>query len=249
MVAAERVDGGHQSNTFRFSFANQPDGPFMPAFTIAGADRPKVAELPSNWQGKLYVKVESTDASPSQLACDQLRVDAMAISHRSDISPYAQGDLIVSFIDLVKDSTFPIVLYRPSSVITDLGLYGSSHVGSLGGIVKPTNVDGILQLDLIKTDYFHDTSYPTFLYYNPYGSKKTIVIDVGSEAKDLYDAVSNSFVLKNTRGNTTFIIPPDTACVVVLTPAGGLLTHDGPHTFINRVIVDSNNEFQEQSRD
>jgi len=101
------------------------------------------------------VKVESTDVSKGRLARDQLRVDAMAISYRSDIGPYAQGDLIVSFIDLLKDCTVPIVLYRPATVVTDLGLYGSAHVGNLGGIIKPTNLEKILRLDLLKTDYSH----------------------------------------------------------------------------------------------
>ena len=121
----------------------------------------------------------------------KLSVDAMAISYRSSIGPFAQGDAVVTFIDLLKEATVPIVLYRPASATTDLGLYGSSHVGILGGIIKPTNVEHILQLDLLKTDYFHAEAYPTFLYYNPHASAKTVEIDVGPEAKDIYDAVSD----------------------------------------------------------
>jgi hypothetical protein len=56
----------------------------------------------------------------------------MAISYQSDIGPFAQGDQVVSFIDLLNDATVPIVLYRPTNATTDLGLYGSSHVGILG---------------------------------------------------------------------------------------------------------------------
>jgi len=187
------------------------------------------------------VKVESTDVSKGRLARDQLRVDAMAISYRSDIGPYAQGDLIVSFIDLLKDCTVPIVLYRPATVVTDLGLYGSAHVGNLGGIIKPTNLEKILRLDLLKTDYFHGPAYPTFLYYNPYTMPNSVELDLGPEPKDVYDAVSKEFVLRNVSGMAQIIISPDTARVVALAPANGKLTHDGTHVLIDGVIVDYNN--------
>ena len=144
----------------------------------------------------------------------------MAVSYCDTIGPFAQGDLVVTFINLLNEASVPIVLYRPASAATDLGLYGSSHVGILGGIIKSTNVEGILQLDLLKTDYFHAKAYPTYLYYNPHTSAKTVEIDVGPEASDIYDAVSDQLIQKNVRGRDTFIIPADTARVVVLAPAG-----------------------------
>jgi hypothetical protein len=165
----------------------------------------------------------------------------MAISYRSDIGPYAQGDLIVSFIDLVKSYTVPIVLYRPATVVTDLGLYGSAHVGNLGGIIKPTNIEKILRLDLLKTDYFHGPAYPTFLYYNPYPTAKSVGLDLGAEPKDIYDTVCKSFLLRNVHGNAQIIIPPDTARVLVLAPLNGKLTREGNHVLIGGVIVDYRN--------
>jgi hypothetical protein len=162
----------------------------------------------------------------------------MAISYRSEIGPYAQGDLVVSFIDLLKASTVPIVLYRPAAVVTDLGLYGSSHVGNLGGLIKPTNVERILSLDLLKTDYFHLPAYPTFLYYNPYGQPNVVEAELGEEPKDLYDTVSKAFLLRNARGKTPISLDPNSARVLVLAPAGGRLSREGPHTLINGVVVD-----------
>ncbi|MDB6068389.1 MAG: hypothetical protein JWR26_4597 [Pedosphaera sp.] len=241
VVAAERVDQGHVNNAFRFSYAVNPDGPFTEAFSIVGSGSARLKELPSSLHGKLYVRAESTDHSSVQTAHDQLRVDAMAISYRSDIGPYAQGDLIVSFIDLVKNYTVPIVLYRPETVVTDLGLYGSAHVGNLGGVIKPTNVEKILQLDLLKTDYFHGPAYPTFLYYNPYPRPKGVELDLGAESQDAYDAVTKDFVLRNRHGKVRITIPPNTARVVVLAPAGKELTHEGAHTLIGGVIVDYRN--------
>jgi hypothetical protein len=197
-----------------------------------------VAELPDSLRGRFYLKGESTDRSPGRGKRDRLRVDAMAIAYRSEVGPFAQGDLVVSFIDLLKDATVPILLYRPESVVTDLGLYGSSHVGILGGIVKPTNVEKILQLDLLKTDYFHGPAYPTFLYYNPHARPKSVKLDAGPEARDFYDAVSNDFVQRKARGAISISIPPHSARVLVTAPAGGQLTRDGERTLINGVVVD-----------
>lgn len=241
VVAAERVDKGHLDNAFRFSYANNSNGPFTEAFSIKHSGLPQLKELPSALHGKLYVKAESTDGSKGQLCCDELCVDAMAISSRSEIGPYAQGDLIVSFIDLVKGCTVPIVLYRPATVVTDLGLYGSAQVGNLGGVIKPTNVEKILRLDLLKTDYFHGPAYPTFLYYNPYPTAKSVELDPGAEPTDIYDTVSKGFLRRNIRGRTQITIPPDTARVVVFAPAKGKLTHEGKHFLIGGVIVDYRN--------
>ncbi len=237
VVEAARIDGGHAGNTFQFSYANRPEGPYKPAFSVSSNDPATVVELPAALRKKLYVKAESNDKSLGGSGRDRLVVDAMAISYQSDISPFAQGDLVVTFIDLLNEATVPIVLYRPASATTDLGLYGSSHVGILGGIIKRTNVEKILQLDLLKTDYFHAKAYPTYLYYNPYGSAKSVSVEVGSAAMDIYDAVSDQFLQKNVQGRARITIASDTARIVVLTPAGGNLLREGSRTLIDNVIV------------
>jgi hypothetical protein len=237
VVAAERIDGGHVGNAFHFSFASDPAGPYTEAFSVSGVESAQVVKLPESLRGKLYVKVESSDRGAAWGGQDQLAVDAMAISYRSEIGPFAQGDQVVTFVDLLEEATVPIVLYRPAAATTDLGLYGSSHVGILGGIIERTNVECILQLDLLKTDYFHAAAYPTFLYYNPYASAKTVKIDVGPEATDVYDAVTNQFLERNVRGSAEVTIPADSASIVVLAPAGGKLRRDGKRTLIGDVVV------------
>jgi hypothetical protein len=92
-------------------------------------------------------------------------------------------------------------------------------------------------LDLLKTDYFHGRAYPTYLYYNPYGSAKTVRIELGDEARDVYDAVSDQFFQQNVHGRARITIPPDTARIVVLTPVGGKIMHEGRRTVIDNVIV------------
>jgi hypothetical protein len=161
----------------------------------------------------------------------------MAITYRDTIGPYAQGDAVVSFVDLIKNASVPIVLYRPASAATDLGLYGSSQVGILGGLIRTTNVAGILQLDLLKTDYFHDRAYPTYLYYNPYAEAKTVEIEAGSNPSDLYDAAANEFVSKNVKGQTSFTVAPDTSRILVVAPAGLNVVHLGKKTLLGDIVV------------
>jgi hypothetical protein len=237
VVDAERIDGGHADNVFGFSFASSPDGPYTPAFSVSGAKSAQVVELPASLRNKLYVKAESSLPATASSGRDTLAVDAMAISYQSDVGPFAQGDQVVTFIDLLNDATVPIVLYRPTTATTDLGLYGSSHVGILGGIIKPTNVAGVLQLDLLKTDYFHAPAYPSYLYYNPHASVQTVDIDVGPEPVNIYDAVSGQFLQSDVRGRSSISIPADAARIVVLTPAGGELRREGHRTIIDDVVV------------
>jgi hypothetical protein len=70
---------------------------------------------------------------------------------------------------------------------------------------------------------------------------KSVELDLGPERKDVYDAVSKEFVLRNVNGTAQIIISPDTARVVVLAPANGKLARDGTHVLIGGVIVDYNN--------
>ena len=238
VVAAERTSRGSNGNAFRFSYSSEPDGPFREAFHLTNSSQAQAVELPAALRGKLYVRVESTDRSPGRLAPDRLKVDAMAISYCSETGPFAQGDLVVSFVDLVKNCTVPIVLYRPETAATDLGLYGSSHVGMLGGIVKPTNVERILRWDLLKTDFFRAPAEPTFLYYNPDDHAQIIEVEVGSEARDVYDTVSSAFLVRNVQGKAHITIPPDAARVLVFTPAGGRLLREAKRTLLDGVLID-----------
>jgi hypothetical protein len=237
VVDAKRIDGGHANNEFQFSVASEPDGSFTPLFSVADSEPPHLAKLPPELRDKVYVKVASASPATSSDACDRLSVDAMAITYRDALGPFAQGDAVVSFVDLIDDARVPIVLYRPANVATDLGLYGSSQVGILGGIVRPTNVSGILQLDLLKTDYFHQPAYPTYLYYNPHDSTQNVEIDVGPKPKDLYDAAVDQVVTKNVSGATSFSMAPDTARVITVVPAGLAQHQDGKRTLIGDIVV------------
>jgi hypothetical protein len=117
--------------------------------------------------------------------------------------------------------------YLNQTGATNLGLYGSSHVGIFGAIVKTTNVERILQLDCLATDYFNDEAYPTYLYFNPYDSNQIVDINVGPNSMDIYDAVSGTFLQIGVIGDTSFTIDANSAALTVLTPSGGIVSLDG----------------------
>ncbi|MBC7317672.1 hypothetical protein H5T57_00210 [Candidatus Bipolaricaulota bacterium] len=137
------------------------------------------------------------------------------------VSPYATGDAV-----------------RNKWAKTDFALYAGSHAGVFGALISPTNVPGILSIDLLATDYFCLPAYPTYLYYNPYAEEKEIEIEVGLEAKDLYDTVSKTFVARDVSGVAKLLIPPDSARVVVFIPAGKEVVHEGGKLLVEGIVVD-----------
>jgi hypothetical protein len=141
------------------------------------------------------------------------------------ISPLATGDVNRN---RYQDQTGP----------TNLGLYGSSHVGIFGGIITPTNDEKILQLDCLATDYYHDEAYPTYLYYNPYDVNKTVEINVGPDMMSLYDTTTEKFLATNVSGLASFQLSADSAAVVVVVPADGIMIYEGTKTLINNITVD-----------
>ncbi|MCF6269114.1 MAG: T9SS type A sorting domain-containing protein [Melioribacteraceae bacterium] len=143
--------------------------------------------------------------------------------NKYNLSPYATGDAITG-----------------GWAATNLALYGSSHVGILGGIIETTNVEKILKIDLLKTDYFHQPAYPTYLIYNPFSEAKEIQFELPNGTYDLYDAASNVFISSNASGLINIQIPDDSALLLVLTPSGGEIEFDLHKMLIDGVVVDYN---------
>jgi hypothetical protein len=136
--------------------------------------------------------------------------------------PYATGD--------------PIALkWGPA---TDLGLYGSSYAGLLGGIVRRTSDEKILALDCLATDFFHPRAYPTFLIYNPYEQARTVEMEIGPKRCDLYDAATGNYLVRGQAGVSRFTVPGDRAMVLVLVPPEAKYGREGDHFLMDEVIVD-----------
>ncbi|MEZ5042830.1 MAG: LamG-like jellyroll fold domain-containing protein [Saprospiraceae bacterium] len=121
---------------------------------------------------------------------------------------------------------------------TNLALYGTSSIGYLGAIVAKTNDPKILKIDLLKTDFYKEAAYPTYLLFNPYSTSKTVELAVGDDLVDLYDALSESFILESASGIVAIIIPANEAVVLTLAPAGGAVSYHQNKMLINGVVVD-----------
>ena len=121
---------------------------------------------------------------------------------------------------------------------TNLALYGTSSIGYLGSIIESTNVEKILKLDLLKTDFYHSTAYPTYLLYNPYTTTQTVQFDAGATSVDMYDALSETFIARNVSGLTPLSITADKAVIVTLTPVNGAITYNRNKLLVNNVVVD-----------
>ena len=121
---------------------------------------------------------------------------------------------------------------------TNLSLYSSSHVGYLGAIVHKTNVEGILLLDLNKTDFFGNNTFPRFLVYNPYNTVKNVAIPLGTSVYDIYDAISEKIILHGVTGSPTVPVGPDSVRMLVYLPSGTTLTEKGRNLYAGNSIVD-----------
>jgi hypothetical protein len=152
---------------------------------------------------------------------------ASVISHESlkqiwnNVNLFARGDAILG-----------------GWATTNLALYGASHVGYLGAIVHKTNVDGILILDLNKTDFFGTNTFPRYLVYNPYNSDKNVTISLGAASYDIYDAISEKILLHGASGNTAVAVGPDSVRLLVYLPSGATLTEKGRNLYAGDNVAD-----------
>jgi hypothetical protein len=103
---------------------------------------------------------------------------------------------------------------------TNLSIYSSSSVGYLAGLIDPTNVDGILLLDVNKTDFFGQNAFPSFLVYNPHQTDKLITLSLGSSVFDIYDAISEITLQSGATGDVSVNAKADEAMLLVYLPAG-----------------------------
>lgn len=147
-------------------------------------------------------------------------------AHENLKGPVAQGD-------------GPLWVPGQNPEESQFSVYGSGHVGIFGSIISTTNVKGILQLNLLATDFFSDKAYPSFLYYNPYDTSKKVSIKVEKGKKvDLYNTVSGSFVARNVSSSKKIKLAPESAAVIVCVPSGGTITYEGSKMLVDGIVVD-----------
>jgi hypothetical protein len=123
--------------------------------------------------------------------------------------------------------------------VSMFSIYSSAQVGIYGSIIRKTNIDGILQLNCNATDFYSNASFPTYIYYNPYKTSKTIQFkNEGPKEVDIYDAISHQVIAKNIGKEGSFTINADEARLIVVLPTKSSITkHDGKYSVGNTVIA------------
>jgi hypothetical protein len=162
---------------------------------------------------------------------------------------------VIGYEGLVKTSTFEKYKHIPAPVaqgdgpnwvpgknpsVSQFSVYGSAHVGVFGSIIRHTDVKGILQLDLLATDFFREEAYPSYLYYNPFAEVREITVTLPAESGecDLYDTVQARFVARGVSGNTKVKLPAQGAAVLVAVPAGATLEQQGNKILAGGIVID-----------
>ena len=141
------------------------------------------------------------------------------------ITPFAQGDGPLWVEGNPQQSMFSV--------------YGSGHVGFFGGTIQKTDVPEILQIDCRATDFYQrEKAYPTYLFFNPHATEKTVNINLGAQKVDVYDTVSRTFLQRNVSRVSRFSIPGDGARVLVLVPAGARFSVKNGVFLAGKVPVD-----------
>ncbi len=123
--------------------------------------------------------------------------------------------------------------------VSMFSLYSSAQVGIFGAIVRKTNVEKILQINCNATDFYQRNSYPTYLYYNPYDTIKSVCFYNTKNSKvDLYDALGHDYLSKDSGEEACFEIQAKSAVLVVVLPSGSQIkASDGNYMTGSAVVA------------
>lgn len=138
-------------------------------------------------------------------------------------------------------TTTPYATGDASLPIQDLNPYGAWGSGYMAALYQTSSVPGILQVDCVVTEAFPPATWPTYLYYNPYTNVTQVNVNVGPDAKHLYNLVTGAFLATNVSGIATLTLPPDSAIVLVLCPGTNAISQSGDRLLVGGVVIDYSN--------
>lgn len=118
-------------------------------------------------------------------------------------SPYATGDAI-----------------RGGWAATNLSLYSGSGVGYLAAVTDTTNIPGILQVNLDKTDFYGDNTLVSYLYFNPLPADQTVTVLLPPGNFGIYDAITETILHTTASGSIQLPIPAGEVRLIRLFPEG-----------------------------
>lgn len=180
---------------------------------------------------------------------EYMPIEHQTIPHRAELT---KG--VIGYEGIVKTSTFeeyasiqapvaqgdgPKWVPGKNPDVSQFSVYGSAHVGIFGSIIQNSNVEGVLQINLLSTDFFKEQAYPTYLYYNPFNEEKkvTIQLDNTNESVDIYEVITDTFIAKGVHQSELLRLKAGQSAVLVLVPANSTITKKGKHTLANGVII------------
>lgn len=122
--------------------------------------------------------------------------------------------------------------------VSQFSVYGSGHVGIAGAIISKTNVENILQLDLLATDFYKDKAHPSYLYYNPNPETKSVTISTGKTEIKIYDAIQRAFIANNVIDSFTFNVAKEHSALLVFVPQKANISEKNGKLYADDVVID-----------
>ena len=163
--------------------------------------------------------------------------------HTKGVIAY-EGLIKKAHYEKYKDIQAPIAIgdgpnwIAGNPAVSQFSVYGSGHVGIAGAIISRTNVENILQLNLLATDFYRGDAFPSYLYYNPNPEIKEVTISLGENELKIYDAVQRAFIAKHVKNTFTFRITKEHASLLVLVPQDAVISENDGKLYANDIIID-----------
>ncbi len=132
---------------------------------------------------------------------------------------------------------------RDKKGATDFCPYGSAWVGELAAIIKPTDVEKILQIDCTVTDFFNPDKCPTYLYYNPYKEAKKVSVEFDTNTypkADLYDMITKCIIARSASSGDKVKIEGSGVVLLVVIPEKSNLKQIDNKIILEEKIIDYN---------
>ncbi|MGC4021757.1 MAG: hypothetical protein QM734_07345 [Cyclobacteriaceae bacterium] len=86
--------------------------------------------------------------------------------------------------------------------------------------------------------FYHEKSFPTYLYYNPYDSIKSVCFyNTQKDKVDLYDALTHSYLKKEISEEGCFEIAPKSSRLLVILPSGSKMLHENGADKVQSAVV------------
>ena len=122
--------------------------------------------------------------------------------------------------------------------VSQFSVYGSGHVGIAGSIISKTNIENILQLDLLATDFYASKAFPSYLYYNPNTETREVTISVGPKEVKIYDAIGRAFIAKNVKNNFSFNVDKEHSSLLILVPQDAVISEKKGKLYADDTVID-----------